>query len=152
GHYLLSVDAAGKTYQLALDDGTTVERGTVGDSVGRSVGFAWTPKASLLPAKSQTDFVVTAPYDAAQQLGKDIQTRVDPGGSFLRIELRGTNPALTTATVNEIAERVVNVAAELKRRKYNELAKILGGQYDHAQRALSAAEVALKDFRVRNVN
>ena len=51
-----------------------------------------------------------------------------------------------------MAQRVVDVAAELKRRKYNELASILGEQYQHARSQLSSAETSLKDFRVRTAN
>jgi tyrosine-protein kinase Etk/Wzc len=150
GLYRLSVDRAGQTYSLGLEDGTVIERGMVGDSVGASVGFAWAPPVtSLLPGR-QIEFALTAPSDATQHLARELKVRLDPGGNFLRIELKGDDPARTAATVNAVAQRVVVVAAELKRERFQELARILGGQYEHAEQALQAAEEALRDFRVRN--
>jgi tyrosine-protein kinase Etk/Wzc len=77
---------------------------------------------------------------------------MEPGGSFLRVQLKGENPFLAASTVNAITQRVVVVAAELKRQKFGELEKILGEQFQHARGALDVAENSLKDFRVRTAN
>jgi capsular exopolysaccharide synthesis family protein len=77
---------------------------------------------------------------------------LDPGGSFIDVELRGADPVRTAATVNAIAERAVTVAADLKREKFEELGKILGERLEHARRALRTAEAALAAFRVRTAD
>src|ERR1043166_5709857 len=148
GRYELVVDR-GARYELLDQNGGRAERGAVGDSVGRSVGFAWTPSSSMLLKGRRIKFTVSSPYEATQGLVKALRLKQDPGGSFLRIELKGTDPALTAATVNGVADRTVTLAAELKRRKYAELAKILGEQAQQAQQALHAADAALAGFRVR---
>lgn len=149
GRYRLTVDRGGLQYDLTLADGPLVERGRVGDPIGSNLGFRWTPPPGALTPGRTVQFAITAPYDAGQQLAKGLKAHLDPGGTFLRLQLKGTNPALATATLNAIVNRVVAVAADLKREKFEELVKILGGQYEHAQQTLHAAEVALKDFRVR---
>src|SRR5437867_3335341 len=148
GRYELVVDR-GARYELLDQNGALVERGAVGDSVGRSVGFSWAPSSSMLLEGRRIKFNVNAPYEATQGLVKALRLKQDPGGSFLRIELKGTDPALTAATVNAVADRAVTLAAELKRRKYAELAKILGEQAQQAQQALHASDAALASFRVR---
>src|ERR1043166_7656660 len=117
--------------------------------VGRPVGCAWVPAAAALPEGRRIKFEVSTPYDATEALMKRIRIRQDPGGSFLRIELKGTDPALTAQTVNAVAERTVTLAADLKQRKFAELTRILGEQYQQAQQSVSAAEKALAAFRVR---
>ena len=148
GHYELVIESGGR-YQLLDQNGALVERGAVGDSVGRAAGFAWAPSSAMLLEGRRIKFQVSSPYDATQALAKELRLKQDPGGSFLRIELKGIDPALTAATVNAIADRAVSLASELKRRKYAELAKILGEQYQDAQQSLHAADQALASFRVR---
>lgn len=147
GRYRLVVDGAARQQELQLPDGTVLERKAAGDSIGTTLGFAWTlPRAELRPGR-RIDFDLSAPYDAAQSLARSLRIRLDPGGSLLRMELKGTDPAIATATVNAIAGRVVALAAELKRGKYEELSKILAGQYEHAQQTLRSAEAALAGYR-----
>ena len=148
GKYELVVDR-GARYRLIDAHGATVERGAVGDSVGRALGFAWAPPASALPEGRRIRFEVSTPYDATQALMKQLRLRQDPGGSFLKIELKGVDPALTAATVNAVAERTVALAADLKQRKFAELTRILGEQYQQSQQSVTAAENALAAFRVR---
>ena len=150
GRYRLTADRRGQSLTLALDDVTLARNTALGDTLGSGLGFVWAPPAAALTPGREVTFTLVAPYETARDLGAALRVRLDPVGNFLRIELRGTNPSLTTATVNAIADRVVVVAAELKRQKFEELARILGGQYAHAQRRLATAEAALADARSRN--
>jgi capsular exopolysaccharide synthesis family protein len=150
GRYRLTVASDGKTFALRSEDDVVLQRGTVGDSIGAAVGFAWAPTAEALQSHREIEFAVMAPYDAAQQLARSLRVGLDPGGSFLRVELRGTDPSRTAATVNGVVDRVVAVAADLKREKFEELVKILGDQYNHARTALFSADTALTEFQVRN--
>src|SRR3954466_10361178 len=52
GAYVLE-GAPGGRYRLSTGDGVTIERGNAGDSIGRKVGFGWSPDARLLtPGRS----------------------------------------------------------------------------------------------------
>jgi capsular exopolysaccharide synthesis family protein len=150
GKYRLAVDDAGRAFTLSLD-GNDVQRGTLGDSIGASLGLVWVPPAegAALFAGRTIDFTLAAPHDAAEQLATDLRVEADPDGSFLRVELTGTDPQRTAATVNAVAQHLVAVAADLRRRKVSELADILGEQLRHAQATLADAETALKNFRMR---
>ena len=152
GKYELAVDPDGRGYQLRDQTGVVVERGAVGDSVGRAVGFLWAPPASALSPGRRMAFAVSTPYDVTEALEKKLKLRQDPGGSFLRIELKGVDPVRTAATVNAIADRTVRLAADLKRRRFSELTNILGEQYQQAQQTLRNAESALAGFRVRTAD
>jgi len=151
GEYRLTVDASGAGYVLVTADGGELERGVVGDSIGARLGLHWAPPPGGLPVDRSIPFTLLAPRDAARRLADDLQVRMDYEGNFLRFELRGVTPTRITAIVNAVAERFVNVAADMKRRKLTELTRILGQQLESAQATLSAADLALEAFRVRTI-
>src|SRR2546430_7217705 len=149
GGYRLEVDRQGRGFVLVSVGGGVVQRGAVGDSVGPTLGFAWVPGKAVLNPGRTVDFTVSTPHDAAEVLAGDLQATTDQGGSFVTVQLTGKDPHLTTAIVRGVANRTVVVAAELRRHKVAALADILGQQVQHAQTGLTAAELALKDFRIR---
>ena len=149
GVYRLAVDEPGRSYSLSTVDGMVFERGAVGDSVGRRLGFRWVPNA--LPAGRTIQFEVTTARDAARRLADSLGVQMDPDGSFLRIELRGHDPVRVAAIVNAVVGRYVLVAADLKRRKLTELTKILDEQTRSAQQNLHDAERELESFRARTI-
>ena len=152
GEYVLAVDREAHSFELKLDDGTVVQRGVVGQRIGEAAGFVWQPPARVLQPRREIEFTVVSPYEAVQKLAKDLDIHLDPGGSFLSLELKGTSAWLTAATVNAVSDRVVAVAADLKRGKYREISEILGEQYAHAERTLNSAEASLRNFRVRTAD
>src|SRR2546422_5505522 len=149
GRYRLEVARPGRGFPLVSVGGGVVQRGAVGDSVGPALGFAWVPGKTVLNPGRTVDFTVYTPHDAAEVLAGELQVTTDPGGSFVTVQLTGTDPHLTTAIVRGVANRTVAVAAELRRHKVAALAEILGQQVQHAQTSLTGAELALKDFRIR---
>lgn len=149
GVYRLVVDGSGRTFELNREDGTVVEKGAVGDSVGSAVGFAWAPAASALTPGKRIEFQINSPYEAAQSLARQLNVRMDIGSTFLVIQLKGKDPARITQAVNAVAVRTVAVAAEMKRRRFQDLATILGEQYEHARRTLDTAENNLRAYRIR---
>lgn len=151
GDYRLSVDDEGRQYTLASAKGVDLDRGTVGDSVGIRLGFRWVPAPGSLPRGRTVEFSVVPLRDAALRLGEQIDVRMDLNGNFLALELRGQNPVLISNILNAVAQRYVEVAAQLKREKLTELTKILEDQLTTAQRNLDSAENALSGFRTRTI-
>jgi len=152
GAYRLSVDSDRRTYTLAtVPEGQVVERGTVGDSIGTRLGFAWAPAANTLPSDRPVEFGLATLRDAARSLADSLSAQLDAEGNFLRLELRGPDAPRVTAVVNAVAERYVQVAADLKRKKLTELTKILAEQLQSAQSNLRGAEAGLERFRERTI-
>jgi len=151
GDYRLSVGADGKGYTLASAEGVDLGRGTLGDSIGNRVGFRWAPPPGSLPPGRTIEFALVPPRDAALRLGEQLDVRMDLNGNFLALELRGPNPVLISGILNAVAQRYVEVAAQLKRQKLTELTKILEDQLTTAQRNLDSAETALQQFRTRTI-
>ena len=149
GVYRLQVDELGQTFTLRSEDGEAATAGTVGDSVGNNLGFVWMPPATALTPGRRIDFEVVSLYEATQKLLENLEIRPGRERSFIRMELRGSDPVLATETVNSMAAHIVQVAADLKRQKLTELTAILGEQLHQAQSSLGAAEQELKNFRAR---
>lgn len=149
GDYVLTVKAA--KYSLALKAGVNVESGTVGDSVGRAVGFQWQPSAQDLTNGKTIEFNVLTPREASQNLIKKLGVRFENGSSLMFLSLTGEDARLTAATLNEWTEQFVAIATRLKKQNISFQAAILEGQQKYAADQLSAAENALEGFRVRTV-
>jgi len=149
GVYRLKASADGRSYTLSNKDGVELEHGTVGDSVGRSLGFRWQP--SNLPRDHAIEFSLAAPRDAATGLGNALDVHMDINGNFLAVELTGPNPVLIANILNAVTQRYVDVAAQLKREKLTELTKLLENQLNTARSNLDDAESALQHFRTRTI-
>ena len=158
GRYRYSVDRDDRTFTLETS-GRMVQTDSLAEPVGKGLGFSWSPPRGIVAPGHSVDFVLSTPSDAARQLMKtlSVSTDVDPAlmragtdANFLRIQVTGARPAELAATVNAIADRVVAVAADLKRIKLVELGRILDEQRQHAQGSLRQAEAALRDFRMRS--
>lgn len=150
GVYRLVVDRAGRAMRLELEDGTVIQRARVGQPIGDNVGFDWTPRPGALSAGRTVTFQVSAIPDAAARLASDLKARLDVGGNFLRLQLKGTNPVATAATLNAVVEQIVYVQTDMKRRNVQDLAAVLREQYESTREKLTQAENALKEYRVRN--
>jgi capsular exopolysaccharide synthesis family protein len=151
GAYRLEVDSAGIGYRLVSGDGAVLERGEVGDSVGTELGFLWAPSARVLPAGRSLEFRLSSIRDRAAQLGRDLQPRQQPESNFLQLVLVGSDPREAAATLDAVTERFVDVAAQLKRAKLDELSSVLSDQLRYAEENLRVAETDLESFRVRTI-
>jgi uncharacterized protein involved in exopolysaccharide biosynthesis len=151
GSYHLTVDNQGQTYTLATPKGEVLEHGKVGESIGSGLGFVWAPPLGALPGGSSVEFTVSTLRDAARGLADSLDAQIDLEGNFLKLELRGRDPSQISAVVNAVAQRYVEVAADLKRQKLTELTKILTDQLGRAQDNLKTAEAALEEFRRRTI-
>lgn len=151
GAYRLELtNRAGRRYGLRDESGVLVDEAAFGEPLGTPLGFRWLPPDAGARGVRATRFEIVEPYDATRELVGRLRIRTDRDGSFLRIQLRGSDPTRLAAVVNAIAERFVNVAADLKRQRLTALVGILGGQLEVARRQLDEREQALKDFRSRS--
>jgi capsular exopolysaccharide synthesis family protein len=150
GTYTLAVDSVGQKYVLKGEDGTTVENGTVGDSIGRNQGWLWVPPKSVLPARHVVTFTVTSPHETALSIRSALSVRSDEDGNFMILELKADDPEFAADVLNAIVNRFVAVAVDLKRQNLEELTKILNDRLNESKRTLANAEAALRAFRVRS--
>lgn len=150
GRYRLAVSGDGRTFTLTTD-GIQVERGQVGQPVGAAVGFDWTPGRQVLQPGRTLDFEILNPRDVANQLSNQVRPALNQMGNFLRISLAGTDRNQTTRTLNTLAERYVEVAAQLKRDKLDQLTAVLEEQRRYAEDNLRNAEIELESFRVQTI-
>src|SRR5688500_833340 len=61
GSYTLTVDGAGRTYRLSNAGDSVLERGAVGDTIGRAFGFVWLPERELLTPGRGVSFLLETP-------------------------------------------------------------------------------------------
>jgi len=149
GKYRLEIEPDGRAFTLFTGRDVVRQRGAVGDSVGTRLGFGWLPPASVLTPGRRVEFEVLSMYEATEELLRNLDIRPGRDRNFIRIELRGSDPASVAATVNATAARLIAVAAELKREKLTSLTAILGEQLQQAESSLSRAETVYKTFRTR---
>ena len=153
GTYQLTVDDSGSRYSLRLKGGPAeLAAGPVTDSVGRAAGFLWRPGPERLTKGLRVSFTVLSPRDAAAALRDNLDISLSSErGSFLVLELQGTDPNLLAETMNAVQRRFVEVATELKKAKLRELSKVLEEQVRQQEAKLRAAEGALESFKVATI-
>lgn len=151
GRYRLRVDSATRQYELLNERGQRLERGVLGDSIGRPLGFRWAPSVDLLRHDHDIWFDLTSPRDAAIALRTQLTITLPRESSMLRLELEGSDPAQVTATMNSLLAQFVATASRLRTRNLVEFARTLEEQLDYAGDQMRAAEIALEDFRVRTI-
>jgi tyrosine-protein kinase Etk/Wzc len=151
GRFRLLVDRAGQGYRLLDAKGNEVDAGTVGDSVGRALGFVWAPAPAVLPAGTDVAFTVRSLRDAAKGIANDMTIAIDPNGNFLKVSLTGQDGGRAATIVNAVARRYVEVATELKRAKLGDVARLLQEQLAAASAGLQRAESAFDAFKVRTI-
>jgi capsular exopolysaccharide synthesis family protein len=151
GQYALKVENSGWQYRLMADDGKQIQAGTLGDSIGRKLGFRWRPSPAALRAGRTVEFRLITPREAAFQLRKNLRLTFSRESNLLGLTLRGNDPQRATAVMTVLVDEFIATAAELKKRNVSEVAKALKQQLDFAERELTTAEAALENFRVRTI-
>lgn len=150
GSYVLNVTRSGG-YLLSTAGGIEIERGTVGNAIGRAAGFAWNPETRLMKPGQLVSFAVTTPRSMSLGLLSRMRTSLPERGQFMRLMLSGSDPQRTALTVNAIAEQFVRSAGDLKKRNLLEFKKLLGDQLAVAERELRSSEIQLEQFRVNTI-
>ncbi len=153
GSYKLEVDDAGRKWTLISKLAGTVESGQVGDSIGRKVGFRWAPTAAVLGSGRTIGFNLITPREAGQAIAENFTTQLnnEQQANFIRLSLVGPNAAKTATILNEVINRFVDVAADLKRRKLSILTETLAEQVAYSAEQLRDAETRLEGYRVQTI-
>lgn len=150
GTYTLAVSGSGQQYVLMAND-QPVERGAVGDSIGRKAGFLWQPPTALLRAGQTVEFSVVRPTTAAADIARRIEGNLPERSSTLRLQLTGSDPVRAATTMNALLQEFVQVSTDLKRANYVEVVKTIDDQMQRADSIYKARQQAYENFRVHTI-
>jgi succinoglycan biosynthesis transport protein ExoP len=150
GKFELALDKDGKTYELKQRTGLYTEKGAVGDSIGRQLGFKWVPEFDKDDWGRDIKFEVISPREASVALTKRLVPTLREL-NFLHLTLRDSDPEAAALTMNALIHRFVDEAAAQKRSKLTMLAEILDSQVADQDRRLKDAEQRFESFRVGTV-
>ena len=151
GTYELRVDGSGWQYQLLTGDGTQVQRGTVGDSIGRPLGIRWKPSPGALRPGQSVKFTLVTPREAAIDLRRSLTVGFSRESNLLSLTLKGDDPQRITRVMTAMLDQFIATAADLKRRTVTEVGRTLKEQMERAEKDLRDAEVELENFRVGTI-
>jgi tyrosine-protein kinase Etk/Wzc len=147
GSYVLDVASnGGYTLQTATD--SVLERGLVGDSIGRGLGMLWQPDSTAL-RPGELSFSLTSPRQAAGRLATRLDVVLPQQGNFMRLSLVDEDATRVTATLNGILDQFVMVAADLKAFKLRETSRILEEQMRSVGGELRTAEERLEGYKTQ---
>ncbi len=158
GTYDLTLGGDGNGYTLIRravargETDTVIERGVVGDSIGRKVGFLWQPSRELLAGRTSVAFDVITPREASANLALSLRVTLPPGSNLMRLRLSGSqSPALLASIMNTEVNEFVSQAGKLKTENLTVMATTVDEQLKRAYDSLRAAEVALESFKVNTI-
>ena len=149
GDYTLWSDSTKGTYSLAEAQKGIFEHGRLGDSVGKSVGFAWVPTVASLQGNQAVRFTVVQPRSVGVGLISRLDVAMQENSNFLTLTLTGADKWQTADLLNVWMKQFLATAAELRTRSLNTQATILEAQRTSAEEGLHTAENALQAFRSR---
>jgi len=150
GAYVLTPLRDGR-YTLSAGKEVVIERGMLGDSIGRKLGFGWAPPAELFKPGHLVSFSVSTPRSTSGWLLGGLRTQMPEDGQFLTITLTGSDPNRTASTLNAWVEEFVNSSGDLKKRHLLEFKKILSDQLALAEGQLRSSEGQLQGFREKTI-
>ncbi len=150
GQFTLSISKDGRTYTIKQRNGLYSETGSLADSVGRKLGFRWTPHPDKSVWGKDVRFDVITPREASGQLSSRLNPRLKEE-QFLVLTLRDQNAKAAERTLNALVRRFVQEAADQKRAKLTLLSQVLDSQVTNQAIRLKLAEEALESFRVGTV-
>ena len=151
GDYTLWVDSAKGRFSLFEAQRGPVDRGALGDSVGRPVGFAWVPTLASLHGQNQIHFTVLQPRAVSVDLIKRLDVGMQENSNFLTLTLTGPDKWQTADLLNAWMQQFVATAADLRRRSLTSQASILENQMGAAATGLRDAESSLQAFRTQAI-
>lgn len=151
GQYTLELGEGVRQWTLRRRD-TEIERGAVGDSIGRQLGWRWAPTAQQLRGgKRDIEFDLKDPRQVVTELNSNLRATMPEDGSFLKLTLSSKDRYRVAEVVNAISAEFVDIAADLKKRKLTELRVALDSQVAIAYQNLRNAESQLKNFQISTI-
>ena len=150
GEYEYTADPNGRTYSIRNLKRLVTETGSVGDSVGRTVGFRWMPRPARDMYGSKIRFSVVTPREASLALSGRLRSVLQED-NFLKLYLTDTDPQKAATTMNEVIARYVDEAAAQKREKLTQLKRVLDTQVTNQAAKLKNAEETLASYQVGTV-
>jgi polysaccharide biosynthesis transport protein len=148
GKYTLKI--AGPRYTLS--DGIVInETGIVGDSIGRTAGFAWRPSRTVLGRDRTIKFTVRTPRETSVEISRRMGIGLARGSNIIILQLRGTVQQKPAETLNAWGEQFVRIATDLKNTQTTQFSRILNAQRSEAAERLTRAERDLQSFRVQAI-
>jgi capsular exopolysaccharide synthesis family protein len=154
-------------YQLMLRGGTyaltrvenprgesvniNVERGVVGDSVGRAIGVSWLPNWNGIARDRPTRFDLIQPREASANIQRQLTVLLPEKTNFMRMILAGSEPIMLASTMNTILDVFLETARRLKVSELAQQYKALEEQRAKAAADMSAAATALERYRVHTI-
>ena len=150
GSYVLNVEQD-KRYTLMTAKDSVLERGSVGDSIGRTRGFQWAPTAAQLGRPRRISFILVTPRESAGWLRDQLFVDLARDGNLMRVSLTGSDPVRTAATLNAVVQHFVTVAAQLRKRSLVETTRAVELQLRYAGADLADAETALERFNAQTI-
>lgn len=150
GEYELTIDRAGGQWRL-LTNRAEVDRGGLGDSIGRPQGLRWAPPPEALAPRRSVPFALVTPRDASRQIAQSLRATMADRGNFIYLTMTGRDPHRAAETLNALGAQFVQVAADLKQARLRETSTALHDQLTKQGEALREAERALESFRVQTI-
>jgi len=151
GDYTLWSDSTKGTYSLQEAKKGIFEHGRLGDSVGKSVGFAWVPTAASLGGNPKVSFTVTQPRSVGVGLIGRLDVQMQENSNFLTLTLTGPEKWETASLLNAWMAQFLSTAADLRTSSLTAQANILAAQRASADTALTNSDNALQSFRSRAI-
>lgn len=150
GRYTLTVDGRSRRYTLSTTRAgqeQVVERGSIADSVGRSIGLRWAPDTTALLKAGTVIFAVYTPRQASQQLRNQVRSVLPREANVLQVYVTGSDAWLVARTLNSVLRHLVETAGEFKKRNLTDVREALDTQLAFSGKALRTADDALEGFR-----
>jgi capsular exopolysaccharide synthesis family protein len=156
GFYGLTVDSRAGTFTLTRHlkeeaPGEVVDKGVLGDSIGRPVGFLWQPPVEVLRNVGTIRFNVVTPREASLQLVQELQVALPKESNIMGLSLAGEDPVRIARTMNAVLRQLRFEAERLKKANLTEIANTVDEQLAQAAQNLSQAENALENFKISTI-
>jgi polysaccharide biosynthesis transport protein len=151
GLYELTTDAKKEKYVLRVSrkgDSRELERGAVGDSIGRTSGLRWRPGRDILPAKASIEFEIKTPREASIDLQKKLRADAPLNTDIMNISLRGEDASRTEMALNMWMDLFVRWMGVIRNGGASQSAGANKKAYDDAQERLQNARRELQTFRI----
>ncbi|MCL7979474.1 MAG: polysaccharide biosynthesis tyrosine autokinase [marine benthic group bacterium] len=150
GSYTLEIGPAG-AYELTRRDTTAVESGTLGEQVGASFGFDWTPDSNLFDTGDRYRFNIRSVEAAIQGLRQRLDVRFDDKAGIIYATLLWKDRNEGADVLNTVQDQFLNTATELKNKELEETAEILAEQTRQSEERLRQTEFALEQHKIRTI-